>query len=82
MEALSHRRAEVMDMGPVQGTSGRTRMSMTCPSRLVAGVHYKSFMLVSQIEMVHLNLSVLLSCSFQVKCAIHVISLMQGPSWV
>lgn len=35
MEALSHRRAEVLDMGPVPGHVGRTRMSLTCPSRLV-----------------------------------------------
>ena len=35
MEALSHRRAEVNDMGPVAGSEGRTRLSMTCPSRLV-----------------------------------------------
>lgn len=35
MEALSHRRAEVVDMGPVAGSEGRTRISMTCPSRLV-----------------------------------------------
>lgn len=34
MEALSHRRAEVLDMGPVAGSVGRTRISMTCPSRL------------------------------------------------
>ncbi|KAG6526900.1 hypothetical protein ZIOFF_008987 [Zingiber officinale] len=37
MEALSHRRAEVTDMGPVPGTSGRTRMSLTCPSRGLVG---------------------------------------------
>jgi len=36
MEALSHRRAEVLDMGPVTGTVGRTRISMTCPSRLAS----------------------------------------------
>ena len=36
MEALSHRRAEVVDMGPVPGHEGRTRLSMTCPSRLVS----------------------------------------------
>lgn len=35
MEALSHRRAEVTDMGPVAGNDGRTRMCLTCPSRLV-----------------------------------------------
>ncbi|KAK4255566.1 hypothetical protein QN277_008552 [Acacia crassicarpa] len=37
MEALSHRRAEVMDMGPVAGTVGRTRLSLTCPSRGLVG---------------------------------------------
>lgn len=34
MEALSHRRAEVTDMGPVPGSVDRTRMTLTCPSRL------------------------------------------------
>ncbi|CAM8903561.1 unnamed protein product [Rhodiola kirilowii] len=37
MEALSHRRAEVLDMGPVPGQVGRTRMSLTCPSRGLVG---------------------------------------------
>ncbi|KAK7342349.1 hypothetical protein VNO80_25298 [Phaseolus coccineus] len=37
MEALSHRRAEVNDMGPVPGTVGRTRLSLTCPSRGLVG---------------------------------------------
>ncbi|KAL5730593.1 hypothetical protein ACHQM5_003396 [Ranunculus cassubicifolius] len=37
MEALSHRRAEVLDMGPVPGNFGRTRMSLTCPSRGLVG---------------------------------------------
>lgn len=37
MEALSHRRAEVTDMGPVQGHVGRTRMCLTCPSRGLVG---------------------------------------------
>lgn len=37
MEALSHRRAEVLDMGPVPGHVGRTRLSMTCPSRGLVG---------------------------------------------
>ncbi|KAF5744103.1 translation factor GUF1 organellar chromatophore [Tripterygium wilfordii] len=37
MEALSHRRAEVMDMGPVAGNFGRTRLSLTCPSRGLVG---------------------------------------------
>lgn len=35
MEALSHRRAEVIDMGPVPGNVGRTKLSLTCPSRSV-----------------------------------------------
>ncbi|THU70665.1 hypothetical protein C4D60_Mb08t27360 [Musa balbisiana] len=30
-------RAEVTDMGPVPGTTGRTRMSLTCPSRGLVG---------------------------------------------
>ncbi|XVE86387.1 hypothetical protein DITRI_Ditri18aG0031000 [Diplodiscus trichospermus] len=37
MEALSHRRAEVADMGPVPGNVGRTRLSLTCPSRGLVG---------------------------------------------
>ncbi|CAF2122316.1 unnamed protein product [Brassica napus] len=37
MEALSHRRAEVIDMCPVPGNDGRTRMSLTCPSRGLVG---------------------------------------------
>ncbi|XP_050248422.1 uncharacterized protein LOC126695641 isoform X2 [Quercus robur] len=37
MEALSHRRAEVIDMGPVPGNFGRTRLSLTCPSRGLVG---------------------------------------------
>ncbi|XP_078151647.1 elongation factor family protein isoform X1 [Carex rostrata] len=37
MEALSHRRGEVVDMGPVPGTTGRTRLSLTCPSRGLVG---------------------------------------------
>ncbi|WCJ30871.1 50S ribosomal subunit assembly factor BipA [Euphorbia peplus] len=37
MEALSHRRAEVVDMGPVPGHMGRTRLSLTCPSRGLVG---------------------------------------------
>nr|XP_010924386.1 uncharacterized protein LOC105047249 isoform X2 [Elaeis guineensis] len=40
MEALSHRRGEVIDMGPVPGSIGRTRISLTCPSRGLVG--YKS----------------------------------------
>ncbi|KAM7275840.1 hypothetical protein ACFE04_017706 [Oxalis oulophora] len=35
MEALSHRRGEVVDMGPVPGDIGRIRLSLTCPSRYV-----------------------------------------------
>lgn len=34
MEALSHRRAEITEMGPVPGNIGRTRLCLTCPSRL------------------------------------------------
>ncbi|RWR96389.1 GTP-binding protein TypA/BipA [Cinnamomum micranthum f. kanehirae] len=37
VEALSHRRAEVMDMGPVPGNFGRTKLSLTCPSRGLVG---------------------------------------------
>ncbi|KAL5570968.1 hypothetical protein UlMin_020565 [Ulmus minor] len=37
MEALSHRRAEVTDMGPVPGNVGRTRLCLTCPSRGLVG---------------------------------------------
>ncbi|XP_062105902.1 uncharacterized protein LOC133817407 [Humulus lupulus] len=37
MEALSHRRAEVTDMGPVPGNDGRTRLTLTCPSRGLVG---------------------------------------------
>ncbi|KAF3774250.1 GTP-binding TypA/BipA-like protein [Nymphaea thermarum] len=37
MEGLSHRRAEVTDMGPVPGNIGRTKMTLTCPSRGLVG---------------------------------------------
>ncbi|KMZ68111.1 GTP binding Elongation factor Tu family protein, partial [Zostera marina] len=37
MEALSHRRGEVTDMGPVPGASDRTKMILTCPSRGLVG---------------------------------------------
>ncbi|XP_051135796.1 uncharacterized protein LOC127254626 [Andrographis paniculata] len=37
MEALSHRRGEVTDMGPVPGNVGRTRVCLTCPSRGLVG---------------------------------------------
>eukprot|EP01018_Ginkgo_biloba_P000080 Gb_16921 [translate_table: standard] len=37
MEALSHRRGELVDMGPCAGAEGRTRMSLTCPSRGLVG---------------------------------------------
>ncbi|TXG55078.1 hypothetical protein EZV62_020334 [Acer yangbiense] len=37
LEALSHRRAEVMDMGPVAGNVGRTKICLTCPSRGLVG---------------------------------------------
>lgn len=42
MEALSHRRAEVVDMGPVPGNIGRTRLSLTCPSRSVHSFPYNT----------------------------------------
>ncbi|PWZ04109.1 GTP-binding protein TypA/BipA [Zea mays] len=35
---LLHRKGEVVDMGPVPGTTGRTRIFMTCPSRGLVGV--------------------------------------------
>lgn len=35
LEALSHRRGEINDMGPVPGSVGRTRVCLTCPSRHV-----------------------------------------------
>ncbi|CAB4273410.1 unnamed protein product [Prunus armeniaca] len=37
MEALSHRRAEIVDMGPVPRSVDRTRLSLTCPSRGLVG---------------------------------------------
>ncbi|XP_073149161.1 uncharacterized protein [Henckelia pumila] len=37
MEALSHRRGEITDMGPVRGNVGRTRICLTCPSRGLVG---------------------------------------------
>ncbi|KAJ7948388.1 GTP-binding protein TypA/BipA-like [Quillaja saponaria] len=37
MEALSHRRAEVLEMGPVPGNVGRTKLFLTCPSRGLVG---------------------------------------------
>lgn len=37
MEALSHRRGEVTDMGPVPGNFGRTKLCLTCPSRGLVG---------------------------------------------
>ncbi|CAI9299961.1 unnamed protein product [Lactuca saligna] len=37
METLSHRRAEVTNMSPVAGYFGRTRMTLTCPSRGLVG---------------------------------------------
>lgn len=48
MEALSHRRAEVTDMGPVSGTVGRTRLCLTCPSRL-AWLSFSCIELISLI---------------------------------
>ena len=37
IEALSHRRAEFLDMGPCPESVGRTRLSFTCPSRGLVG---------------------------------------------
>ncbi|PIM99723.1 Elongation factor-type GTP-binding protein [Handroanthus impetiginosus] len=52
MEALSHRRGEITDMGPVPGHVGRTRLCLTCPSRhlslaltFIMPPHYESFCL-------------------------------------
>lgn len=45
MEALSHRRAEVLDMGPVPGNDGRTRLSLTCPSRFAYPLNRSSVLL-------------------------------------
>ncbi|ONM38258.1 elongation factor family protein [Zea mays] len=38
LETITHRKGEVVDMGPVPGTTGRTRIFMTCPSRGLVGV--------------------------------------------
>jgi GTP-binding protein len=45
LETLTHRRGEVVDMGPVPGTAGRIRIFMTCPSRWVLG--YFCYLLVT-----------------------------------
>ncbi|KAH9291486.1 hypothetical protein KI387_043327, partial [Taxus chinensis] len=37
MEALSHRRGELIDMGPCAGSEGRSRLSLICPSRGLVG---------------------------------------------
>ncbi|CAM6047131.1 unnamed protein product [Sphagnum compactum] len=37
IEALSHRRAEFLEMGPCPEAVGRTRLSFTCPSRGLVG---------------------------------------------
>ncbi|CAI9089280.1 OLC1v1023830C3 [Oldenlandia corymbosa var. corymbosa] len=37
LDALSHRRAEVVEMGPVPGHSDRTKICLTCPSRGLVG---------------------------------------------
>ncbi|KAB2612559.1 translation factor GUF1 [Pyrus ussuriensis x Pyrus communis] len=39
MQALSNRRAEVIDMGPVPGSADRTRLSLTCPSSGTGFMH-------------------------------------------
>uniref|UniRef100_A0A453FIV4 Tr-type G domain-containing protein n=1 Tax=Aegilops tauschii subsp. strangulata TaxID=200361 RepID=A0A453FIV4_AEGTS len=38
LETLNNRKGELLDMGPVPGTTGRTRVFMTCPSRGLVGV--------------------------------------------
>ena len=43
MEAISHRQAEVTDMAPVAGNFGRTRMTLTCPSRSVSSFYQNVF---------------------------------------
>lgn len=47
MEALSHRRGEIVDMGPVPGNAGRTRLSLTCPSRLACLLYYLVLFILS-----------------------------------
>ncbi|XP_047316323.1 50S ribosomal subunit assembly factor BipA [Impatiens glandulifera] len=37
MEALSHRKGDVTDMGPVPGHAGRVKMLLSCPSRGLVG---------------------------------------------
>ncbi|XP_071907129.1 uncharacterized protein [Coffea arabica] len=37
LDALSHRKAEVTDMGPVPGHDDRTKICLTCPSRGLVG---------------------------------------------
>ncbi|RVX09397.1 GTP-binding protein TypA/BipA-like [Vitis vinifera] len=55
MEALSHRRAEVVDMGPVAGSEGRTRISMTCPSSCVPPTLVVRYAFVITLVYVHGN---------------------------
>uniref|UniRef100_A0ACD5W384 Uncharacterized protein n=4 Tax=Avena sativa TaxID=4498 RepID=A0ACD5W384_AVESA len=38
MTTLNNRKGEVVDMGPVPGTMGRTRIFLTCPSRGLVGL--------------------------------------------
>lgn len=52
MEALSHRRGEVIDMGPVPGNVGRTKLSLTCPSRYDCLCYSTFSMLLSHTQMV------------------------------
>ncbi|KAL5998790.1 hypothetical protein ACLOJK_009738 [Asimina triloba] len=56
MEALSHRRAEIIDMGPVAGHVGRTRISLTCPSRMTVSSNVFDLQPIQNIE-VHLEMS-------------------------
>ncbi|KMZ64040.1 hypothetical protein ZOSMA_389G00140 [Zostera marina] len=39
MEALSQRKVEVTDMGPVPGSVDKTKMTLTCPSRGLVTLH-------------------------------------------
>lgn len=54
MEALSHRRGEVVDMGPVPGHAGRTRLSMICPSRLATLDLLVNYVCAANLHFLHL----------------------------
>lgn len=62
MEALSHRRAEIVDMGPVPGSVDRTRLSLTCPSRFSYHLNVNSsFCLIEPILFCHISNNYLFS---------------------